>query len=82
MNYIFSSALKQQRLFCFASPNFCQKFFVHHHKEAENMERFLGIKRSNSAKANRNTHHNERKFRKVSIILCVEITIFKQNQNF
>jgi len=37
---------------------------VHHHKERHDLELFLGIKRSNKAKANRNTHHNEKKFRR------------------
>lgn len=39
---------------------------VHHHKERENILRYLGIQRSNKAKANRNTHINEKKWRKVS----------------
>uniref|UniRef100_A0A0N4ZV19 Large ribosomal subunit protein mL45 n=1 Tax=Parastrongyloides trichosuri TaxID=131310 RepID=A0A0N4ZV19_PARTI len=38
---------------------------VHHHKERQNLELFLGIKRSNKAKANRNTHKNERMFRRL-----------------
>uniref|UniRef100_A0AC35TUW1 Tim44 domain-containing protein n=1 Tax=Rhabditophanes sp. KR3021 TaxID=114890 RepID=A0AC35TUW1_9BILA len=38
---------------------------VHHHKERGDLELFLGIKRSNTGKANRNTHKNERMFRKM-----------------
>ncbi|CEF66340.1 39S ribosomal protein L45, mitochondrial [Strongyloides ratti] len=38
---------------------------VHHHKERGDLELFLGIKRSNRAKANRNTHKNERMFRRL-----------------
>uniref|UniRef100_A0A0K0F7Q5 Large ribosomal subunit protein mL45 n=1 Tax=Strongyloides venezuelensis TaxID=75913 RepID=A0A0K0F7Q5_STRVS len=38
---------------------------VHHHKERGDLELFLGIKRSNKAKANRNTHKNERIFRRL-----------------
>ncbi|KAI1695071.1 tim44-like domain-containing protein [Ditylenchus destructor] len=39
---------------------------VHHHKEWEIDKRlYLGLIRSNPAKANRNTHINERRFRKV-----------------
>ncbi|VDN02210.1 unnamed protein product [Thelazia callipaeda] len=35
---------------------------VHHHNERKNLRLFLGIKRSNKHKSNRNTHINERKF--------------------
>ncbi|CAP33598.1 Protein CBR-MRPL-45 [Caenorhabditis briggsae] len=38
---------------------------VHHHKEAGDMKRFTGVTRSNKAKANRNTHVNEKLFRKM-----------------
>uniref|UniRef100_A0AC34QLI3 Tim44-like domain-containing protein n=1 Tax=Panagrolaimus sp. JU765 TaxID=591449 RepID=A0AC34QLI3_9BILA len=37
---------------------------VHHHKERHDLELFLGIRRSNTAKANRNTHINEKLFRR------------------
>ncbi|GMT19116.1 hypothetical protein PFISCL1PPCAC_10413 [Pristionchus fissidentatus] len=46
-------------------PIVVQSAGVHHHMEARNLRRFLGIERSNKAKANRNTHHNERMFRKM-----------------
>jgi large subunit ribosomal protein L45 len=48
------------------SSNICvtQKCFVHHHKERHDLERFIGLKRSNTAKANRNTHMNEKLFRR------------------
>ncbi|KAL3091359.1 hypothetical protein niasHS_007152 [Heterodera schachtii] len=42
--------------------------FVHHHKELEEpggFERFMGWRRSNPAKANRNTHINERYMRRL-----------------
>ena len=42
--------------------------FVHHHKELEEpggFERFIGWRRSNPNKANRNTHVNEAKYRRV-----------------
>uniref|UniRef100_A0A915BE17 Large ribosomal subunit protein mL45 n=1 Tax=Parascaris univalens TaxID=6257 RepID=A0A915BE17_PARUN len=42
-----------------------QKAFVHHHKERYDLERFIGIKRSNPARANRNTAINERRFRRL-----------------
>ncbi|VDK52187.1 unnamed protein product [Anisakis simplex] len=42
-----------------------QNAYVHHHKERHNLERFIGIRRSNPARANRNTHINERMFRKL-----------------
>ncbi|CAD6187712.1 unnamed protein product [Caenorhabditis auriculariae] len=38
---------------------------VHHHKERDDLQRFLGISRSNKAKANRNTHVNEKMFRRM-----------------
>ncbi|CAD5214844.1 unnamed protein product [Bursaphelenchus okinawaensis] len=38
---------------------------VHHHMERGNLKRYLGIGRSNTAKANRNTHINEKKFRQL-----------------
>uniref|UniRef100_A0A1I8A289 Large ribosomal subunit protein mL45 n=1 Tax=Steinernema glaseri TaxID=37863 RepID=A0A1I8A289_9BILA len=40
-----------------------QKCEVHHHKERGDLQRFIGMRRSNPSKANRNTHHNERMFR-------------------
>ncbi|GMS89290.1 hypothetical protein PENTCL1PPCAC_11465, partial [Pristionchus entomophagus] len=46
-------------------PTVIQAAGVHHHLESGNLRRFLGIERSNKAKANRNTHHNERMFRKM-----------------
>ncbi|KAF8359902.1 mrpl-45, partial [Pristionchus pacificus] len=46
-------------------PTIIQSAGVHHHMESKNLRRFLGIERSNKAKANRNTHHNERMFRKM-----------------
>lgn len=61
MNTIFLTVLKR-RIICF---NVLQRCSVHHHKESEDMDLFMGIKRSNPQKANRNTHVNERKFRKV-----------------
>ncbi|VDM63474.1 unnamed protein product [Angiostrongylus costaricensis] len=42
-----------------------QLAFVHHHMERKDLARFLGIKRSNTARANRNTHVNEKMFRKL-----------------
>ncbi|GMR57197.1 hypothetical protein PMAYCL1PPCAC_27392, partial [Pristionchus mayeri] len=44
-------------------PTATQSAGVHHHLERRNLRRFLGIERSNKARANRNTHHNERMFR-------------------
>lgn len=46
-------------------PTLVQSAGVHHHLERRDLRRFLGIERSNKAKANRNTHHNERMFRKI-----------------
>uniref|UniRef100_A0A914WA38 Large ribosomal subunit protein mL45 n=1 Tax=Plectus sambesii TaxID=2011161 RepID=A0A914WA38_9BILA len=37
---------------------------VHHHRERQNLDRFLGMRRSKPQKANRNTHLNEAKFRR------------------
>ncbi|KAJ1351728.1 hypothetical protein KIN20_007853 [Parelaphostrongylus tenuis] len=42
-----------------------QSAFVHHHMERKDLARFLGIERSNKARANRNTHVNEKMFRKL-----------------
>lgn len=42
-----------------------QRMYVHHHNETSDMLLFLGIKRSNRARANRNTHVNERAMKKV-----------------
>uniref|UniRef100_A0A0K0DN14 Large ribosomal subunit protein mL45 n=1 Tax=Angiostrongylus cantonensis TaxID=6313 RepID=A0A0K0DN14_ANGCA len=42
-----------------------QSAFVHHHLERKDLARFLGINRSNKARANRNTHVNEKIFRKL-----------------
>jgi hypothetical protein len=36
---------------------------VHHHRERHNLERYIGMRRSNPQKANRNTHMNEAMFR-------------------
>uniref|UniRef100_A0A1I7XS43 26S proteasome complex subunit dss-1 n=1 Tax=Heterorhabditis bacteriophora TaxID=37862 RepID=A0A1I7XS43_HETBA len=44
--------------------NLIQKANVHHHKERQDLQRFLGIHRSNKARANRNTHVNEKMFRR------------------
>ncbi|CAB3402288.1 unnamed protein product [Caenorhabditis bovis] len=38
---------------------------VHHHKEAGDSARYQGMARSNRAKANRNTHVNEKMFRRM-----------------
>ncbi|CAJ0572551.1 unnamed protein product, partial [Mesorhabditis spiculigera] len=38
---------------------------VHHHMERGDIARYLGLARSNRAKANRNTHVKERRFRKL-----------------
>lgn len=58
-------------------PTIIQSAGVHHHMESKNLRRFLGIERSNKAKANRNTHHNERMFRKVRndfvLIECIMV---------
>lgn len=45
--------------------NLVQQREVHHHMERHNLQRYLGIHRSNKAKANRNTHHNEKMFRRM-----------------
>ncbi|CAI2349619.1 unnamed protein product [Caenorhabditis sp. 36 PRJEB53466] len=42
-----------------------QSASVHHHMEANDMKRFTGVTRSNKAKANRNTHVNEKMFRRM-----------------
>ncbi|VDM84545.1 unnamed protein product, partial [Strongylus vulgaris] len=47
------------------APNIMQQASVHHHLERHDLARFLGIKRSNKARANRNTHVNEKMFRKL-----------------
>ncbi|CAJ0937174.1 unnamed protein product, partial [Mesorhabditis belari] len=38
---------------------------VHHHMERQDLQLYLGIRRSNPNRANRNTHVNERAFRKL-----------------
>lgn len=38
---------------------------VHHHMERQDLQKYLGIRRSNPQRANRNTHINERTFRKL-----------------
>lgn len=43
-----------------------QNRFVHHHKEWDNKSLYLGIYRSQPQRANRNTHINEKKFRRVN----------------
>uniref|UniRef100_A0A914E6B1 Large ribosomal subunit protein mL45 n=1 Tax=Acrobeloides nanus TaxID=290746 RepID=A0A914E6B1_9BILA len=43
-----------------STNSYFQRCFVHHHMERDNIERYLGIRRSNTAKSNRNTHVNER----------------------
>ncbi|KJH48330.1 Tim44-like domain protein [Dictyocaulus viviparus] len=48
-----------------STPFGTQRAFVHHHMEREDLARFLGIKRSNKARSNRNTHVNEKIFRKL-----------------
>ncbi|CAD5221098.1 unnamed protein product [Bursaphelenchus xylophilus] len=47
------------------SANIIHERGVHHHMERSDILRYLGIKRSNTAKANRNTHVNEKKFRQL-----------------
>ncbi|VDL74761.1 unnamed protein product [Nippostrongylus brasiliensis] len=47
------------------NPTLVQRAFVHHHLERHDLPRFLGITRSNKARANRNTHVNEKMFRKL-----------------
>ncbi|ETN79863.1 Tim44-like domain protein [Necator americanus] len=42
-----------------------QRALVHHHMERHDLARFLGITRSNKARSNRNTHVNEKMFRKL-----------------
>ena len=60
-------AITEFRLLATAGQNFAQKCYVHHHMERRNLELFLGIKRSNKNRANRNTHKNEKRFRKVLV---------------
>ncbi|CAI5446369.1 unnamed protein product [Caenorhabditis angaria] len=50
---------------CHAAVCTTQVAGVHHHKEADDMPRFTGMHRSNKAKANRNTHVNEKMFRRM-----------------
>jgi len=38
--------------------------FVHHHMERDDLNRFIGLVRSSRHRANRNTHINEKKWRK------------------
>ncbi|KAK0417128.1 hypothetical protein QR680_012843 [Steinernema hermaphroditum] len=40
-----------------------QKCQVHHHRERGDLQRYIGMRRSNPQRANRNTHLNERMFR-------------------
>ncbi|TKR77982.1 hypothetical protein L596_018863 [Steinernema carpocapsae] len=40
--------------------SFAAECGVHHHKERGDLQRFIGMKRSNPQRANRNTHMNER----------------------
>lgn len=55
-----------------------QKRFVHHHKEWEiSKSLYLGIYRSQPQKSNRNTHINEKKFRKV--IFCYFLILNSYN---
>jgi hypothetical protein len=46
---------------------------VHHHLERDDFERFIGMKRSNPQKANRNTHINEKKWRRISFSYKIKI---------
>ncbi|VDO72784.1 unnamed protein product [Haemonchus placei] len=48
-----------------STPFVVQWAAVHHHMERKDLARFLGIQRSNKARANRNTHINEKMFRKM-----------------
>ncbi|KAK6022111.1 DSS1/SEM1 family protein [Ostertagia ostertagi] len=48
-----------------SAPFVVQRAAVHHHMERGDLARFLGIKRSNTARANRNTHVNEKMFRRL-----------------
>lgn len=48
-----------------AAPFVVQRAAVHHHMERQDLARFLGIARSNKARANRNTHVNEKMFRRM-----------------
>uniref|UniRef100_A0A7E4W095 Large ribosomal subunit protein mL45 n=1 Tax=Panagrellus redivivus TaxID=6233 RepID=A0A7E4W095_PANRE len=57
--------LSVPRLLSGNTVNILQRCCVHHHKERQDLERFIGLRRSNTAKANRNTHHNEKMFRKL-----------------
>lgn len=66
-NRLFASLHKLTLLY---DENFLllQKRFVHHHKEWEiSKSLYLGKYRSQPQKANRNTHINEKKFRKVIV---------------
>ncbi|CAJ0596763.1 unnamed protein product [Cylicocyclus nassatus] len=47
------------------TSNLLQQASVHHHLERHDLRLFLGIKRSNKARANRNTHINEKMFRRM-----------------
>uniref|UniRef100_A0A914YWP5 Large ribosomal subunit protein mL45 n=1 Tax=Panagrolaimus superbus TaxID=310955 RepID=A0A914YWP5_9BILA len=59
-----SRQLPQLRLLASTGCVTTQICSVHHHKERHDLERFIGMKRSNPAKANRNTNTNEYLFRK------------------
>lgn len=59
-----------------STPSTVQRALVHHHMERHDLARFLGIKRSNRARANRNTHVNEKMFRKVSFLKFHLIFLF------
>uniref|UniRef100_A0A0N5BMR1 Large ribosomal subunit protein mL45 n=1 Tax=Strongyloides papillosus TaxID=174720 RepID=A0A0N5BMR1_STREA len=52
-------------ILCLKPLSITQFCGVHHHMERGDLELFLGIKRSNKARANRNTHKNERMFRRL-----------------
>ncbi|MFH4979587.1 hypothetical protein AB6A40_006296 [Gnathostoma spinigerum] len=55
--------------------------FVHHHKERHNLERFLGIRRSNPNRANRNTNVNEYRFRRLRGRKIVAIELPDEEEN-
>ncbi|VDN43379.1 unnamed protein product [Gongylonema pulchrum] len=53
---------------------------VHHHRERYNLHLYLGIKRSNRHKSNRNTHINERQFARVRFFKSVFCSLKKSSQ--
>lgn len=58
---------------CVSSLNVLSVRDVHHHMEADNKFRYMGINRSNKSKANRNIHMSDKKFRKVREIFSTNL---------